>query len=119
MHVAITIPAAARMGLHVAAVPDVTHDVATAWMESGVEMPLLIADEVDVVDQGVADFIRDALDVVADEVVVVAGRLHPTGHWHRLLHDGTAAAIARAVAGDDRVTSLLVSVATSSQGSNS
>ena len=113
LHVAATIPAAVRIGLHVATDPELTHAVGVAWMDAAVEMPLLIADDAKGIDQGVADFVRAALDAVADHVTIVAGRLVQTGRWHRFLHDATAAGIARAVADDDRVTPVLVAVPTS------
>jgi hypothetical protein len=114
LHVAQSIPAAARVGLHVATDPSVADAVRRGWTTAGVEMPLVVTDAIGGIEAAVVEYIRAALDSVADAVTLVAGRLLPAGRWHRFRHDATAAAIARAVVDDERVTPILVAVAPSS-----
>ena len=86
--------------VHVAVDAGHAYDLGAAWMDAGVDVPLEIIESTGGIAPSVAEYVRAELDHGADEVVVLAGRMHCTRHrWlSHLLHDGTADAIAAYVA---------------------
>jgi hypothetical protein len=92
------IPAGDRRALHVATDERALWELADAWMASQAFHQLHTVENDGGVGRTVAKVVEYELASGFDQVVVLAGRLLPRGRWHRLLHDGTAEAIGRAVA---------------------
>lgn len=103
------IPARERRGLHVAADEDELWSMGTRWMEAARSLPLFTVENNGGVARTIAHVV--ALELANfDEVIVLAGRLALRRRIHRLLHDRTADAISRALAGMPRVVTVITTV---------
>jgi hypothetical protein len=92
------IPADDRRAVHVAVDAAGAARVGLEWMRAQpAGLPLSIVDDAGGVAATVATAVGAALASGAGEVVVLLGRLSMRGVRRRLLHDGTADAISRAV----------------------
>jgi hypothetical protein len=105
------IPAAERRAMHVAVEDSIAERVGLAWMEARPLGPrLTILDDLGGVAATIAAHVAETLVSGADEVVVVLGQLRCASVRRRLLHDGTAASIGRAVEGLPHTVCVLLPV---------
>jgi hypothetical protein len=106
------VPARERRAVHVAVDPTVAHAVGIEWMRAELpDLALEIVDDTGGIPATIASTAQEALASGADEVVVLVGQLSMQGVLRRLLHDGTAGAIAEAVGQVPGALSVLLQVA--------
>jgi hypothetical protein len=108
---AALVPAAERRAVHAAVDPTTAEALALRWMYGHPALaPLDIVDD----DGGIAATVADvAAKTVADgwdQVVVVVARLVVAGRLRQLLHNGTGAAVVRALEGKPRIMTVTVPV---------
>lgn len=101
------IPAVERRALHVVTDDSAANVLAREWMGRDLSLPLHFVEDEGGVGVTIAQAVRIELAGDFDDVVVLAGRLALPRRLHRLLHDGTADRISRALA---RVPSVQVGV---------
>ena len=104
------IPADDLLAVHVVDDERAATAVADAWRAAELDVPLEMLYVDRSVAGSVATLVEDVRNCGAQEVVLVLGRQALRRGWHRLLHDGTADAIAARVAGQPGVIPVVVSV---------